>query len=579
MMLLKTWKLLRMLWPALLATGLLSVARLALAAPPTITSVQPGNVPSGLATTLAVSGSGFITDTVVIIDGYGALDTTVINPGLLTAALPGIVPPGTYSVRVVSADGSAVLANALTVSGPTPTPAPTNFVRPQLIVQSYGASSRTINPNENLDFEMTLQNAGQSTATNVIATFTSGDFIPRVTGGVRAVSNLAPGGSARFFQPLFATKELAGKRIATLEVKVDYTTETGTAYNDTFLLTFDVTQPAAGPARPTATPTARPVLRPQLLVAAYRWDIEKLQPGNQFVLEMDVKNLGSAAARRVTLIVGGGSASTGGTQQPGGVSGGSGDFTNFAPVQASNVQSLGDMEVSAGLTAKQALIVNATTKPGAYPLKLSFLYTDDRGNSYTDDQAITLLVHQLPQLEISFSRDPGPMFAGQPNQLPIQIINLGRNSTVLGNVRVTAEGAEFSNNVSLVGALDPGGQFPLDAVVIPSQPGPLQLMTTVDYTDDFNQPQKITATLEVNVLEGGPIEPGPGGEPPGGEGPGIPPPVEETAWDKFLRFLSGFFGLDSAVPQPAFPGGEFPPGEIPPGQEPQPVPVQPGPKG
>jgi len=567
----------RLLWPVVVVAGLFTLVRVALAAP-TITSVQPGNVPSGIATTLAVSGAGFITNTVVIIDGYGALNTTVINTGLLTADLPGTVPPGTYSVRVVNADGAAMLGNALTITGPTATPAPTHFVRPQLIVQSYGASSTTVGPNADYDFEMTLQNAGQSTATNILATFVSGDFIPRVTGGVRAIGNLAPGQTARFFQPLSTTKDVAGKRIATLEVKVQYTTESGTAYNDSFLLTFNVTQPAAsGPAKPTSTPTARPVVRPQLLVSAYDEDIDKLQPGNQFVLEMEVKNLGSAAARRVTLIVGGGSASTSGTAQPGGVSGASGDFTNFAPVQASNVQSLGDIEVSAGLTAKQSLIVNATTKPGAYPLKLSFIYTDDRGNAYTDDHAITLKVYQLPQVEISFSRDPGPLFVGQPNQLPLQIINLARNSTVLGNMRVTAEGAEFSNNVSLIAALDPGGQFPLDAILIPGQPGPLQLTVTVDYTDDFNEPQKITATLEVNVIEGGPVEPGPGGEGPGGEGPGIEPPVEETTWDMFLRFLSGFFGLDSAPPQPGFPSG---PGELPPGQEqPQPVPVGPGPKG
>ena len=54
------------------------------------------------------------------------------------------------------------------------------------MVQSYGASAAQITPNSNLDFEMTIVNAGQATAGNVLATFVSGDFVPRATGGVRA---------------------------------------------------------------------------------------------------------------------------------------------------------------------------------------------------------------------------------------------------------------------------------------------------------------------------------------------------------------------------------------------------------
>ncbi len=61
----------------------------------------------------------------------------------------------------------------------------------------------------------------------------------------------------------------------------------------------------------------------------------------------------------------------------------------------------------------QDFIVNVSTAPGIYPLKVSFIYTDPKGNRLSDDQAITLLVYALPQLEISFYRDPGPFMAGQ----------------------------------------------------------------------------------------------------------------------------------------------------------------------
>ncbi|MGH2523462.1 MAG: COG1361 S-layer family protein, partial [Anaerolineales bacterium] len=496
-----------------------------------------------------------------------------------------------YSLTVINPDSSAAtLPNALTITGPTATPVPTNtpaatpFTRPLIVVQSYGASSPQVGSFQDYDFEMTLVNAGQATAANIVATFTEGDFTPRATGGVRAVGTLNPGEAGRFFQPL-TSGNLSGKIIASLEVMVSYTDPNGTAYTDNFTLTFDVFRPPPGVAAPTPTGTPRPILRPQLVVTGYRTDVSPLQPGVRFTLEMDIQNVGSANAKRVTMIVGGGSASgdggtgtdgTPGSPGPGGVSGSGGDFTNFAPVNASNVQFLGDLSSGAALTIQQALIVNASTKPAAYPMKLSFVYADEKGGSFSDDQAITLLVYQLPQVDISFYRDPGPLFTGQPNQLPLQIVNLGKSTATLGNMRVTApqSGAQFSNNTVLIGNLDIGFPFTLDAIVTPDQPGPLDLLVTVDYTDDFNQQQQITQTLTVEVLEGGPVV-GPGEEPggPGGEGPVEPPPAPETFWQRVLRFLRGLFGLDSGQPEPVVPGpdgipqpGEEPPVGVPPPQ-------------
>lgn len=548
---------LRWLAPALLALPMLLVARTALAALG-VSGVQPSSVPAGTSSQIAITGTDFVTGTVALLDGYGVLDTTYVAPTLLTAALPGNVPAGVYTVRVIAPDGTqAFLANALTVVGPTATPAPTNtpqvnFTRPQLIVVSYGASSPQIAPGENYDFEMTIQNAGSETATNIVAEFAEGDFLPRVTGGIRAVGSLAPGQTARFFQPLYGVRELSQKKVASLEVKITYTTAKGESYTDSFTLTFPVVQPVAGgTAQPTATPTARPVIRPQMIVRAYRTDVEQLVPGKQFVLQMDVENVGNASARRLTLIVGGGTAPDLSTPTgPGGITGGSGTFTDFAPVQSSNVQSLGNLDAQGKVTASQPLIVNSATKAGAYPLKLSLVYIDERGQTYVDDQVITLLVFQTPQVEINFYRDPGPLFANQPNQLPIQIVNLGRQTSLFGNMKVTAEGAgEFSNNVLLIGSLDPGNTFPLDATFIPSVAGPTELVVTVDYTDDFNQPQKIIAKLTVDVLEGFPTpDPGQildgGGGDPGGE---LAP---ESAGEMFVRLLRGLFGLGSARPQP-----------------------------
>jgi hypothetical protein len=397
-----------------------------------------------------------------------------------------------------------------------------------------------------------------------------------VSGGVLAMDTLSSSDERKFNQPLVASPDLFGKSTGTLVMTLNYTDNDGIAYTGTFNLTIRIVPPRYGPAATvTPTPTAAPRLRPQLVITGYNVNTDTLKPGRQFVLELKAQNMGNGLAKGVTMILGGGSSSSGGqsgTPEAGGVSGGSGEFTNFAPVAASNIQYLGDVAVGDNLTTSAALIVNTSTNPGAYPMKVSFSYITVDGTSYTDDQVITLLVYSPPVVDINFYRDPGPMFAGQPNQLPLQVINLGRKGNVLGNMRVTGVGAQFSNNTTLVGLLDTGNYFTMDATMIPDGPGSLDLQVTVDYTDDFNQPQVITKTISVEVLDVPVIEP----PTDGGAGEGGIPPVSatETFWQKMLRFVRGLIGLDSGQPAAA-PGGL--PIEEPPGKT-IPVPV-PGPKG
>jgi hypothetical protein len=561
-------------------------------AAPNPTAVQPETVSNVTLTELVVTGAGFADGAAVVLDGYGALATTFVSAQMLRAALPAGAPAGVYTVRVVNPDASsAALPNALTITAPaipptatdipeptpTGTPPPTAFVRPVIVVTSYGASSAQITPGTDLDFEMTLSNAGQATATNVIATFGSGNFVPRATGGVQSVGTLAPGQASRFWQPLHASGDLAGSSTAVLEVQVSYTDVNGSTYSEAFALTFPVVRVATGAGAtatptPTPTPTATigPRLRPQLLVSAYETDVEALEPGARFRLTLDVVNQGSADARGVTLIVGGGTASGGsggGTPEPGGgLSGAGGEFGTFAPVGSSNISFLGDLARGARLQASAQLIVNGTAKPGAYPIVVSFVYNDSAGSSYVDEQVITLLVYSRPAVEVGFYTEPMPLTAGQPGPLPLQLTNTGNGTIILGNMSAVAEGGQMSNNNVFIGSLEPGGTFPLDAIAIPEQPGTLIVEVRVSYTDDFNQPQVITQSLQLEVMEM-PEMPPEMGEPGMGEIPPEGMPVVHESWrTKLWRFLLGMIGLSSG---PLSSGGEggmmpvepgFPPG-------------------
>ena len=347
--------------------------------------------------------------------------------------------------------------------------------------------------------------------------------------------------------------------MGSLGVKVSYNDSSGNSYSENFTLAINLAFPqsmwAGGPTR---TPTA--IARPQLVIKAYKTNVDPLQPGSMFDLTMEIENLGTSTARSVSMVLGGGvipDSTAGGTPVPGGGGTSSGaDLANFAPLGSSNVIFIGDIGVNEKVTTTAQMIVNTNTAPGAYSFKISFTYDNTSGFRLVNDQAITLLVMTLPQVEVGFYRSPDPFFAQSPGTLPLQVTNLGRKQVVLGNMLVTTDGGIVENNTALVGILDPGGYFTLDSVLIPDQEGPLELAVRINYTDDFNQPREIEQILAVEVMP--PME-----MPildPGELTPDTAIPEPETFFQKVLRFFRGLLGLDSAAPQPELPA-EFPPDE------------------
>jgi hypothetical protein len=492
--------------------------------------------------------------------------------GLLIAILLGLMPVSARSLQEPQPTETPTATPTATVT-PTPQPpatstdAPQPFVRPQFEVRSSRIDG---NVSTNSEFKLTLviDNAGTAAAYSIQAVFTSADLAPLKTGGVLVVNSINAGEGENISQQFLVTGSTYGKSVIPLDVTINYYDEAGTAYSDKFTLSIPTTGGGgSGIVYPTSTPTG--VKSSQLVITSYAASIDPLQPGEQFTITMTVQNMGNARAQRVTMIVGGGSSGgTGGeTPVPGGVSGGGGEFTNFAPVGASNVQSLGDLGVGEMIQASQNLIVNVSTSPGAYPMKVTFSYLNEKNEPINDEQVITLLVYSLPNVDVSFYRPPDPFFVGQPGMLPIQVVNIGRRSAVLGNIKVETDAGTIENSTGLVGAIDTGGYFTIDSMLIPEQAGTVTVDVTIDYTDDFNQPRILTRTLQVEVMEAMIEEPIV--DPSMQGGGGMPVPSDETTLQKIWRFILGLLGLDSAPPaggEEIMPPVEEPGIEVPPGR-------------
>lgn len=446
-----------------------------------------------------------------------------------------------------------ILLTLVTALIPSPALAkPKHKERPQIVLRHYGSNEGPLTYGLEFNLVMKLKNDSTSTAMRTQITFSSTDVSPRKTGGVIFAGNIDGLKLITVSQPMVVIGYLVGRKYANVDMNLLYYDDAGTPYTEKFTLLLE-----AGPntvTYKTATPT--PFKRSQLIITDYKTNIQNLQPGTMFNLDMTVQNVGNAAAKAVTMIVGGGSTSSndGGTPVAGGVSGGSGEFTNFAPVGTSNIQSLGDFAVGASLDASQKLIVNVSTNPGAYPMKVTFSYIDEAGNVINDEQVITLLVYSLPTVDVSFYQPVTALMAGQPNMLPLQVVNLGKRASVLGSMTVETSSGMIENATGLVGSLEPGGYFTLDSMVYPEQAGPMELTITINYTDDFNEARTIVKTLTLDVMEA-PLEPTFDPNMPGGGGGGMypegemPPAAEEESWtDQLWRFVLGLFGLDSGSP-------------------------------
>ncbi|PKO14955.1 MAG: hypothetical protein CVU39_12830 [Chloroflexi bacterium HGW-Chloroflexi-10] len=509
---------------------------------------------------LRITNSGDAADTVAITaDTDVSLSSTscTLEAGAQCDVNVQVVIPSTYVnnqyfAKVVTVTGTLTtiplefITTAVITVPVTPTAAP--FSRPLLVVDSYNAGG-AITPGTDFTLKVKLVNTGGSEAKNVVATFESADFLPLETGGVIAVASIGSGSNTNFNQPMRANASLWGTATGAVIVNVGYTDDAGTAYTEKFTITIGLVQ-WKGSVAATVTPTAQ--ARAQLVVGGYTADINPLQPGSIFNLSIDVRNLGTVDAKSVTLVLGGGVVASsndnnGQTSQNNGVTTTGSDLTTFAPLGTSNLIFLDAVPVGQKVTGQAQMIVNVSATPGAYPFKLSFTYLNSKGERVVDDQVITLLVYNLPKMDIGFYIDPGIFMTGQMNMLPLQITNLGKTTAVLGNMRVSSEGADITGNVALVGNLEPGGYFTLDAMAMPFATGPLDVSITVNYTDDFNQPKVIEQTLTVNVEEMPVFEPMPGEEGFPGE---IPLDQPETAGDKLMRFVKGMLGLGSGKAEP-----------------------------
>jgi hypothetical protein len=466
-----------------------------------------------------------------------------------------------HTEKVLAQDlPTATVEPTAEISTPTEEPSPTQnptitptsvISRPIIVIKSYSTNNDSISPGKSFTANIVLINQGADTARNILISFPPSDFIPRSSGGVITISSMASGEQFSISQKLTASDSVAGKTIAYMGVGIVYSNNNGVNYSTDTTLSFNLLSSTPTPSSSfgggNPSPTSTTSSRPQLIITNYSASIDPLQPGSKFTLNLLVKNLGTTEAKNITFIIGGGNSNQGSsgsltTNPPsGGVSGSSGDFQNFAPLGTSNIQIIQSLSPGSSIEIKQDLVVNVSTNPGIYPLKISAIFSDRNQTNWQDDQVVTLLVFRLPQLEVSYYTPVQAVPLNLPSTLPIQVVNIGKYNTILGKLEINSDKGQMENNIGFVGQLEPGGYYPLDVIFTPNTDGDNVVSIKVTFTDDFGQQRALDFTLPIAVIANDMSSLAP--TDPGSEVIAKPEEFEENFFQKLIRILKELFGI------------------------------------
>lgn len=505
-----------------------------------LSGVEPARMSTITGGILSVYGAGFSEGTLVRLVGYGILETTFVNGSTLTAVVPANVPPAKYDVQVGTgsvSSSNAILEDGLRIDGieetpePTDTPVPTStptataspvfvFGQPQLLVQSAQTEPAVLQPGQPFHLTMELSNLGNYVAIDITAQLQSTDVaVPAEGSNARIVQRIGIEASETITMPLVLS-ETAVNGPQNLTFDLTYFDINGRSYSSQQNVGLNV-----GSTTPTPTPTPS-TTQPRIVLTTYLVEPEaELRPGGIFQLTLNLTNVGDGMASNIVQTLGG---ENGASLQP------------FALLNASNVRFIEQLAPGESIELTQQMIVAGTADSGVFNLPLSFTYDDPSGTERVDNQVLNLLVQKQPQLTVGFYRSVLPGFVGEPLDLPVEVVNIGRSLVNISTI--TLEGADltFENGSAYIGPLDGGTSGSLDGLAIPQMGGNLDLRVTVNYLDDFNQPQMFEQTLTVFVEE--PVVPedvpSDGAVPPEEE-------VEESFLDTVWRFVRGMLGLGS----------------------------------
>jgi len=379
--------------------------------------------------------------------------------------------------------------------------------RPQVVIEAARTEPPVLGPGDAFSLTLQMANRGNRTATQVAVGAASADLaVPASGSNVIALEHIGIDQVVTATLPLVLGEVTQAGRLS-LDIALDYSDYNGGPYSDRQSVGLEASTALAD--------------RPQLIVASYRTAPEDPAPGDTLTLTLEVSNVGGGEAQRLTLTLGG--------------EGGSG-LEPFAPLDSSNVKFVPRLPAGDTVEVTQRFVVDGGADAGAYGLPMTLAFDDDRGTRHSDSQLISLLVRRRPHVQIGFYRPVEVATVDVQFELPVEVTNIGRTLVNVSTLEVTSQQLEISEGSVYLGPLDGGTSGSVEATAVAQEGGAAEVLVSVHYLDDFEQPQVVTKTLMVEVETPVEISDETGEE---------LQDQEAGFWDKVLRFLRGLLGLGS----------------------------------
>ncbi|MCQ3930009.1 MAG: hypothetical protein DPW16_06085 [Chloroflexi bacterium] len=303
-------------------------------------------------------------------------------------------------------------------------------------------------------------------------------------------------------------------------------------------------QQAAG----SMTVEVRPVVAtmPLMLLESYDYGKDILEPGEQFTLNLDLKNVGSGDATELVVVFGtveSSGDSGGGTPTSGGGTTTT-PSTTFAPVGSGGTQYIGTIEANGeGKAISQDFIVNGTTTSGVYSLPVTVRYKKPDGTTAQDNLRAIVVVVAPPNLNITLqSPVPEQVNVGEPLPIGLTIKNLGTKVVNFTNVTFEAENADVMDVAEVfIGPVKGDEETTFGSAFAPSSEGHVKITVTIYYLNDLNQEVSIVQTYETEAVTPPPMPEDNGGFPMDP----TPTPEQEEEDASLGDVILGFLGLGS----------------------------------
>ena len=368
---------------------------------PQIQNVEPRSFSNTTGAALSISGSGFITTTLVRVAGYGLLDTTFVNANWLRAQAPAGMPAGRYELEVFN--GEQVSNRfAIEVSAPpapvTPAPPPPPG-RPILTVRNFSVEPARVRAGQEFVVTIELYNNGSRAAENTLAVFTGGSFLPVGENG-HALWQLPINHTATVSQRMRAPANMSSG-VHQLSIALSANDFAGDHYEYPTTLSVEVIGTTGGGAA---------MGRPRILIEAASTTPAPLIPGEPFTLTLRLANRGNATALNV--------------------------FATCAseelaiPALGSDTIAVSRIAINEAVTVTLPLVLGEVDAGGRQNLRIALAYGDTTGAAHTDQQNVGVDVDtslaNRPQLLIREVRTtPEQLLPGETFTLTVLIANVG----------------------------------------------------------------------------------------------------------------------------------------------------------